>query len=165
MATRDRGARGLVGRRKSTLINRLLDENVQPTREVRQSDDRGRHTTTHRELFRMPGGALLIDNPGIRELQLWAEESALDDSFGEIAGLAEACRYKDCAHQTEPGCAVLAATDSGALSAERLESFRALQKELRYLRVRQDASAQHAEKRKWRAIHREMRRSGRHRRM
>jgi len=69
------------------------------------------------------------------------------------------------AHQTEPGCAVLAATDSGALSAERLESFRALQKELRYLRVRQDASAQHAEKRKWRAINREMRRSGRHRRM
>ena len=155
---------GSSGVGKSTLINRLLDENVQATREVRQSDDRGRHTTTRRELFRMPGGALLIDNPGIRELQLWAEESALDRSFEDIARLAEACRYEDCAHQTEPGCAVLAAADSGELSPERLEGFRRLQKELRHLRVRQDASAQRAEKQKWRAIHREMRRSGRHRR-
>lgn len=112
----------------------------------------------------MPGGALLIDNPGIRELQLWADESALDHSFEDIAQLAEVCRYEDCEHETEPGCAVLAAAASGELSAERLESFRGLQKELRYLRVRQDASAQHAQKQKWRAIHREMRRSGRHRR-
>ena len=155
---------GSSGVGKSTLINRLLDENVQATREVRQSDDRGQHTTSHRELFRMPGGALLIDNPGIRELQLWAEESALDHNFEDIVRLAEACRYEDCEHQTEPGCAVLAAAESGELSTERLENFRGLQKELRYLRVRQDASAQQAEKQKWRAIHREMRRSGRHRR-
>ena len=155
---------GSSGVGKSTLINRLLDENVQPTNEVRRSDDRGRHTTTQRELFRMPGGALLIDNPGIRELQLWADESALDHSFEDIAQLAEVCRYEDCEHETEPGCAVLAVAASGELSAERLESFRGLQKELRYLRVRQDASAQHAQKQNWRAIHREMRRSGRHRR-
>ena len=89
------------GSRRSTLINRLLDENVQPTNEVRRSDDRGRHTTTRRELFRMPGGALLIDNPGIRELQLWADESALDHSFEDIAQLAEVCRYEDCEHETE----------------------------------------------------------------
>ena len=93
---------GSSGVGKSTLINRLLDENVQPTNEVRRIDDRGRHTTTQRELFRMPGGALLIDNPGIRELQLWADESALDHSFEDIAQLAEVCRYEDCEHETEP---------------------------------------------------------------
>lgn len=155
---------GSSGVGKSTLINRLLDEDVQRTREVRASDERGQHTTTHRELFRLPGGALLIDNPGIRELQLWADEDALDQTFDDIARWSEHCRYRDCVHAEEPGCAVTAAVASGELSRERLESFRSLQKEIRFLQLRQDESAQRAEKQKWRAIHRELRRSGRHRR-
>jgi len=155
---------GSSGVGKSTLINLLLGDDVQKTREVRASDERGQHTTTHRELFVLPGGALLIDNPGIRELQLWADEDALEQSFDDIARLADGCRYRDCGHAEEPGCAVTAAVDSGALAAERLESYRTLQKEIRYLQLRQDETAQRAEKQKWRAIHREMRKSGKHRR-
>lgn len=155
---------GSSGVGKSTLINRLLGDDVQKTRKVRGSDGRGRHTTTHRELFVLPGGALLIDNPGIRELQLWADESALGQSFDDITELAAKCRYRDCAHGEEPDCAVRGAVASGEIPRSRLESFRELQKELRYLHVRQDQSAQGVEKHKWRAIHREMRKSGRPRR-
>lgn len=155
---------GSSGVGKSTLINRLLDEDVQRTREVRASDDRGQHTTTHRELFVLPGGALLIDNPGIRELQLWADEAALEQTFEDITLLSEQCRYRDCAHAEEPGCAVTGAVETGELAAARLESYRNLQKEVRYLQLRQDDSAQRVEKQKWRAIHREMRKSGKHRR-
>jgi ribosome biogenesis GTPase len=151
---------GSSGVGKSTLINRLVNEDVQRTREVRGSDDRGQHTTTHRELFVLPGGALLIDNPGIRELQLWAEEAALQQSFDDITQLSEHCRYNDCAHAEEPGCAVTGAVESGELAAARLESFRELQKEIRYLQLRQDDSSQRVQKQKWRAIHREMRKSG-----
>ena len=154
---------GSSGVGKSTLINRLLGDDVQKTRGVRASDDRGRHTTAHRELFVLPGGALLIDNPGIREIQPWADERALEQSFDDVAQLAEQCRYRDCAHGEEPDCAVTGAVASGKLPAERLESFRDLQKELHYLHVRQDESAQGVQKQKWRAIHREMRKSGRHR--
>ncbi len=155
---------GSSGVGKSTLINRLLDENVQKTREVRASDQRGQHTTTHRELFVLPGGALLIDNPGIRELQLWADEAALEQTFDDITQLSEHCHYGDCAHAEEPGCAVTDAVDAGELSPERLESFRNLRKEVRYLQLRQDDSAQRVQEQKWRAIHREMRKSGKHRR-
>ena len=155
---------GSSGVGKSTLINRLLGDDVQRTREVRASDERGQHTTTHRELFVLPGGALLIDNPGIREIQLWANESALEQSFADIARLGEQCRYRDCAHGEEPDCAVTGAVASGELPAERLESFRDLQKELHYLHLRQDETAERVEKQKSRAIHREMRKSGRPRR-
>lgn len=155
---------GSSGVGKSTLINRLLDEDVQKTREVRASDDRGQHTTTHRELFVLPGGALLIDNPGIRELQLWADEAALEQTFDDITQLSQHCRYSDCAHAEEPGCAVTSAVTTGELPKERLESFRNLQKEIRFLQLRQDESAQRVQKQKWRAIHKEMRKSGKHRR-
>ena len=155
---------GSSGVGKSTLINRLLGDDVQKTRDVRASDDRGQHTTTHRELFVLPGGALLIDNPGIREIQLWADEAALEQSFDDITELAAKCRYRDCAHGEEPDCAVRGAVTSGEIPSSRLESFRELQKELRYLRLRQDESAQGVEKQKWRTIHREMRKSGRPRR-
>ncbi len=155
---------GFSGVGKSTLINKLLGRKAQKTLETRAGDSRGRHATSHRELFLLPGGSLLIDNPGVREIQLFGSEESLERTFEDVAVHAAECRFSDCTHQTEPGCAVLAAVAEGALSEERLESFRALQKELRYLQLRQDESAQRAQKQKWRAIHREMRRSGRHRR-
>jgi len=155
---------GSSGVGKSTIINSLLGKEAQKTREVRAGDSRGRHATSHRELFVLPGGSLLIDNPGVREIQLFGSEESLERTFEDVAGHAAECRFSDCTHQSEPGCAVLRAVAEGALSEERLESFRTLQRELRYLHVRQDESAQRAEKQKWRAIHREMRRSGRHRR-
>ncbi|MGH9333433.1 MAG: GTPase RsgA, partial [Vicinamibacteria bacterium] len=137
---------------------------VLKTRDVRESDSRGMHTTSHRELFVLPGGALLVDNPGVREIQLFGGEESLERTFEDVAALAAECRFRDCTHRTEPGCAVAAAVASGSLSEARLESFRALEKELHYLRLRQDESARRLEKQKWRAIHREMKRSGRHRR-
>ncbi len=155
---------GSSGVGKSTLINNLLGKETQKTREVRAGDSRGRHATSHRELFMLPSGALLIDSPGVREIQLFGSEESLERAFEDVAAHAAECRFSDCTHRSEPACAVLAAVAEGALSEERLESFRALQKELRYLQVRQDESAQRAQKQKWRAIHREMRRSGRHRR-
>ena len=155
---------GSSGVGKSTIINRLLGKVAQRTREVREHDSRGQHTTSHRELFVLPGGSLLIDNPGVREIQLYGGEEGLSRAFEDVATLAAACRFSDCTHRSEPGCAVLAAVAEGELSEERLESFRALERELRYLAIRRDESAQRAQKRKWRAIHREIRRSGRHRR-
>lgn len=120
---------GSSGVGKSSLINRLLGREKQVTREARPDDDRGRHATTFRQLFRLPGGALLIDTPGVRELQLWAAEDGLDDAFAEIAALAENCRFRDCSHAAEPGCAVKKAAEEGALPAERLASFRKLKTE------------------------------------
>ncbi len=149
---------GSSGAGKSTLINLLLGETVQPTRETREDDGRGRHTTTHRELFRLPGGGLLIDSPGIRELQLWGGEESLSLAFDDVEALARVCRFRDCAHGSEAGCAVIEAVEDGVLAAQRLESYRALQKELRHLETKQSESAQRAEKQKWREIHREYRR-------
>lgn len=100
---------------------------------------RGRHTTTHRELVRLPGGALLLDTPGMRELQLWADESALNETFADVAELARQCRFTDCAHGSEPGCAVGAALADGTLPQVRWESYRKLQRELHSLALRQDA--------------------------
>jgi ribosome biogenesis GTPase / thiamine phosphate phosphatase len=155
---------GSSGVGKSTLINRLMNREIQRTRPVRAGDERGRHTTSHRELFVLPGGALLIDNPGVREIQLFGGEGSLERTFADVADLAERCRFRDCTHRGEPDCAVLTAVESGALASDRLESFRSLEKELRYLALREDEAAKSVEKKKWRAIHREMRRSGRHRR-
>jgi ribosome biogenesis GTPase len=129
---------GSSGVGKSTLANRLLGEELLATAEIR-SDGRGRHTTTHRELVRLPGGALLLDTPGMRELQLWADESALGETFADVAALAEQCRFTDCAHTSEPGCAVRAALADGSLPEVRWESYRKLQRELRALAVKQDA--------------------------
>ncbi len=155
---------GSSGVGKSTVINLLLGRSVQKTREVREDDSRGRHATSHRELFVLPGGSLLIDNPGVREIQLFGGEESLEQTFADVAAHAVNCRFSDCTHRSEPSCGVLEAVAEGALSEERLGSYRALERELHYLRVRQDESAQRAQKQKWRAIEREMRRSGRHRR-
>jgi ribosome biogenesis GTPase / thiamine phosphate phosphatase len=129
---------GSSGVGKSTLANRLLGEDVLATRDVRR-DGRGRHTTTHRELVQLPGGALVLDTPGMRELQLWADESALDETFADVAELARQCRFTDCAHGSEPGCAVRAALAAGTLPRIRWESYTKLQRELSSLALRQDA--------------------------
>jgi ribosome biogenesis GTPase / thiamine phosphate phosphatase len=129
---------GSSGVGKSTIVNRLAGDRVMKTRELRQ-DGRGRHTTTHRELVPLPGGGLLLDTPGMRELQLWAGEEALDATFDDVVSLFEGCRFSDCSHEHEPGCAVQAALAAGTLSRERYDSWRKLQRELRRLEIRQDA--------------------------
>jgi ribosome biogenesis GTPase len=144
---------GSSGVGKSTLVNRLLGADRQRTAEVRAHDSRGRHTTTHRELLRLPGGALLVDTPGLRELQLWAAPDALEGTFADVDALAAACRFPDCAHGEEPGCAVMAAAADGTLGPGRLESYRKLQRELRHLALRQDDRGQREQKQRWRAIH------------
>jgi ribosome biogenesis GTPase / thiamine phosphate phosphatase len=149
---------GSSGVGKSTLINRLVGHERQLTRDVREKDSRGRHTTTHRELVPLPGGALLIDTPGMRELQLWSADEGVREAFDDIAALAEGCYFRDCAHDTEPKCAVKAAVQDGRLAPDRLESYLKLQAELRHLATRQDALAQQTEKKQTRTIHRAVRR-------
>jgi ribosome biogenesis GTPase len=121
---------GSSGVGKSTLINRLVGREIQRTAEVRESDSKGRHTTTHRELVVLPGGGLLIDTPGMRELQLWEVSSGLDDAFDDITALGAECRFRDCTHDTEPGCGVKAAVAEGRLSAERLANYQRLRREV-----------------------------------
>jgi len=148
---------GSSGVGKSTLINRLLGGDRQRIAPVRTSDHRGRHTTASRELFRLPGGGCLIDGPGIRELQLWCADDGLDAAFADIAALAEGCRFRDCRHDAEPGCAVAAAVAGGRLAGERLAGFHKLRRELASLAARQDGLARQEERRRWRAIHKSMR--------
>ena len=121
---------GSSGVGKSTLLNRLASQELMATREIREQDGRGRHTTTHRELFRLPGGALMLDTPGVRELGLWDADEGLADTFAEIVELADRCRFRDCGHDHEPGCAVQAAIRVGDLDEARLRSYRRLGQEL-----------------------------------
>lgn len=142
---------GSSGVGKSTIINRLLGEDRLRTNEVRASDQRGRHTTTHRELVPLPGGALLIDTPGMRELQLWSADEGLQETFDDVEARAVDCYFKDCRHDSEPRCAVKAAVADGAIPEARLQSYLKLQREQRQLEARQDALAQQAMKRQARA--------------
>ena len=139
---------GSSGVGKSTLINRLRGSDELPTRAVREDDSRGRHTTTHRELFQLPSGALIIDNPGIREIQLWQSEQALATIFEEIEQLAAGCRYSDCSHDTEPDCAVRAAIEAGRLDRSRLDHLRRLESEAQALERRKDVRAHREHERK-----------------
>jgi ribosome biogenesis GTPase len=131
---------GSSGVGKSTLVNRLLGTDTQSTREVRASDSRGRHTTTRRELFRLPNGAWVIDSPGMRELQLWAEAESVEDTFPDVTDISNTCRFTDCRHGGEPGCAVHAAVAAGTLPPERLASFLKLRDEVEALHARLDGS-------------------------
>jgi ribosome biogenesis GTPase len=144
---------GSSGVGKSTLVNALLGEERQATAAVRDDDSRGRHTTTHRELFALPGGALLVDTPGIRSLEVAGADEGVETAFDDIAELAQACRFSDCRHDTEPGCAVRAALADGTLSADRLASQRKLDRELAFSERKGDPRAQAEERRRWRIIH------------
>src|SRR5262249_15617999 len=112
---------GSSGVGKSTLVNRLLREEKQPTQPTRESDSKGRHTTTARQLFRLPGGALLMDTPGLREFALWNVDSGISETFTDIEELARECRFGDCRHEGEPGCAVVAAIGAGTLDPAGVE--------------------------------------------
>lgn len=151
---------GSSGVGKSSLINHLLGENRQLVREVREDDQRGRHTTTSRNLLILPGGGLVIDTPGLREVQLWNSSEGLKRSFDDIEQLARRCRFNDCAHADEPGCAVRDAIDRGELEHSRLQSYHKLQREQAYLERRQDSrAARQASRefnRKVRSFHKQM---------
>ena len=120
---------GSSGVGKSSLVNALAGEELMPVSEIRESDGRGRHTTTHRQLIRLPGGALIIDTPGMRELGMWDVSEGLDDAFADVEQYLGKCRFSDCRHEREPGCAVRAAIAAGALDAARWESYRKLKAE------------------------------------
>jgi ribosome biogenesis GTPase len=130
---------GSSGVGKSTMINRLLGEERLSTAPMSDAKEgRGRHTTTARELVRLPGGALLIDTPGMRELQLWADEESLERTFDDVEDLGARCRFPDCRHDREPGCAVRAAVEAGTLDSRRLDSFHKLRRELEFTELKKD---------------------------
>lgn len=128
---------GTSGVGKSSLVNRWLGTEKQVVAEVREADQKGRHTTTHRELFVLPGGALVIDTPGVRELALWEGEQGLVETFPDVVDLAAHCRFGDCKHEKEPGCAVREAVEAGTLSTERFAAYRKLAAELADIAARQ----------------------------
>lgn len=140
---------GSSGAGKSTLLNVLAGEERMATREVRAADDRGRHTTTHRELVLLPSGALILDTPGMRELGLWDADEGVSATFADIEELATQCRFRDCGHGEEPGCAIQAALEDGRLDPGRLYNFEKLQAELAHDRRRQDPVAALEHKKLW----------------
>jgi ribosome biogenesis GTPase len=148
---------GPSGVGKSTLINVLAGDERQAVGEIRDGDMKGRHTTTHRELVFLPEGAMIIDTPGLRELQLWADESDLAGSFSDIAEIADGCRFRDCTHSGEPGCAVQAALNDGGLTHERFASYLELRKEIAYLERRSNDKLRREEREKWKKINQTMR--------
>ena len=143
---------GSSGVGKSTIINRLVGADIRRTQEVRPADSRGRHTTTHRELIMLPGGGLIVDTPGMRELQLWDASNAVRETFDDIESLARDCRFSNCRHRGEPRCAVKAAVAQGTLAADRLESYLKLQDEIVELARQQEERAQLEERRRSRRI-------------
>lgn len=143
---------GSSGVGKSTLLNAIAQVRMADTKGIRQSDGKGRHTTTHRELFLLPSGLLVADSPGIREVQLWADEDDLAEVFPEIAEAAGRCRFRDCTHGEEPGCGVAEALASGAIEPGRYERWLRMKKETDYLERRGDAGAAAAERAKWKSI-------------
>lgn len=144
---------GSSGAGKSTLLNSLAGEERMATRDIREHDARGRHTTTHRELVLLKSGALLLDTPGMRELGLWDAEEGVSTTFADIEGLAAACRFGDCRHVTEPGCAVRAALEGGTLAPERWQSFEKLQRELAHETRKGDYFARVQQKKLWAGRH------------
>jgi ribosome biogenesis GTPase len=150
---------GSSGVGKSTLVNALAGSELLATREIRSADGRGRHTTTHRQLVLLPEGGLVLDTPGMRELQLWNADEGIGAAFSDVDQLVAQCRFSDCSHEREPGCAVRAALRNGELDRERYESWRKLQRELEHLRVRQDGRLRAEARKERRRFARSMRKT------
>jgi ribosome biogenesis GTPase len=146
---------GSSGVGKTTLINHLSGADLR-TSEVR-ADGKGRHTTTRRELIRLPWGGMIIDTPGLREIQLWHADEGLGRAFSDVEELAQECRFNDCRHDNEPACGVKRAIEEGRLAEERLASYRKLERELRSLRIRSDVRLQAEERKRWKAVHKAVR--------
>lgn len=148
---------GSSGVGKSTILNHLAGEEVARVKEIRD-DDRGRHTTTSRQLVVIPGGAILLDTPGMRTVLLWEGADGLEQTFDDVKTLAQECRFRDCTHEAEPGCAVHAALEADTLEADRLQSYRKLEREVRHHEARTNIQVRLAEQQRWKKIHREARR-------
>jgi ribosome biogenesis GTPase len=146
---------GSSGVGKSTLVNRLAGQERQETSQVRTLDSKGRHTTTHRELILLENGVILMDTPGMRELQLWQAEDGLEETFSEFAQLATHCLFTDCTHSQEKGCAVIAAVESGEVTPERYSSYMKLQKELAHLSLKSDKHQFLAHKKNVKKLHKQ----------
>jgi ribosome biogenesis GTPase len=144
---------GMSGVGKSSLLNALMDSEVMAVKEIRETDSRGRHTTTHRQLFMLPSGAMVIDTPGMRELGLYGAEDGISAGFADVEERMTQCRFSDCRHQTEPGCAILAALSDGSLPRERWEQYLAQKQENKFVDDKagylQDKRAWHKDLAKW----------------
>jgi ribosome biogenesis GTPase / thiamine phosphate phosphatase len=148
---------GSSGVGKSSLLNALLGEERLSTRQVRITDEKGRHTTTRRELIELPGAGCLIDTPGMREFGLWEASPGVDQTFADVETLASGCRFRDCRHEGEPGCAVAQAVADGKLGGDRLASFEKLRREQAFLERQRDPRTQDRTKRRWKSIHKGIR--------
>lgn len=146
---------GSSGVGKSSLTNALSGIEVMAVQDIREDDAKGRHTTTHRELIKLPLGGLMIDTPGMREFQLWDNSDSLDVSFKDVDAIADRCRFRDCEHGNEPGCAVQEALADGTLAEDRYNSYLKLKKELAFIERKSDAAAQRAERNKWKQLTKE----------
>jgi ribosome biogenesis GTPase len=153
---------GSSGVGKSTMVNVLLGSDALRTQPVREGDSRGRHTTTHRELFLLPQGWLLIDMPGLREVQLWASEESVEAVFGDLQEIAAGCRFRDCSHAGEPGCGVAQAIADGRVSADRVDHFRQLRGEVAYRDLQQSLISALERKRRVKILHRSQNQMQRH---
>lgn len=147
---------GSSGVGKSTLLNSLMETEVQKTSGIREDDSKGRHTTTHRELFKIPSGGLVIDTPGMREIQLWDGSQSIDTTFSDIDLLSESCRFSDCTHQSEPGCSVRSAIEEGTLTNERFQSYLKLQREIDFQARKMDPVLARNEKEKWKKFSKQL---------
>lgn len=147
---------GSSGVGKSSLINALYGQDIQRVNVIRQGDDRGKHTTTHREMIFLPRGGVLIDTPGMREIQLWESATGLSESFQDVEQLAEQCRFSDCQHKEEPGCAIREALEAGTLASERFTSYQKMQRELAHIEKKHDLKAKMESKKNTKRINREI---------
>ena len=133
-------------------MNAICGSEMMAVQDIREDDDKGRHTTTHRELVKIPTGGILIDTPGMREFQLWDTNESLDSQIPNINDLANKCKFNDCQHSNEPGCAIRDALSIGALAKDRYRSYLKLQKELAFLERKMDRAAQVEERNKWKKV-------------
>jgi len=148
---------GASGVGKSSLVNALTHQKTMKVKEVRDGDGKGRHTTTHRELIQLPGGAYLLDTPGMREFGLWRTDSGVETTFEEIESLAANCRFKDCRHIDEPGCAVLEAIELQVLEQRELDHYQKLQREAKYIESKTNPELRNEMRNKWKIIHKQLR--------